>query len=245
MNAVAVGVLGVAVLASPAGVVAEARTRRLLVTGVTRARDGVTVDQAVPAYAAVVAAVLAAAVGGGWYALAVAAAVGAVAWWARPRLREVLVRARGSAAAEQLDLAACFDLLAAGLRSGLSVPDAVLAITGVLPEQPAGALRATADLLALGADPGTAWEPALACEQTAELARAARRAAVSGTALAGVACELATRVRARLAEGAEERSQRAGVLIAGPLGLCFLPAFVCVGVAPVVLGLFGELTTAY
>ena len=31
--------------------------------------------------------------------------------------------------------------------------------------------------------------------------------------------------------------ERAGVLIAGPLGICFLPAFICLGVVPVVAGL--------
>ena len=30
---------------------------------------------------------------------------------------------------------------------------------------------------------------------------------------------------------------RAGVLVSGPLGLCFLPAFVCLGIVPVVVGL--------
>ena len=35
-------------------------------------------------------------------------------------------------------------------------------------------------------------------------------------------------------------AERAGVLIAGPLGLCFLPAFICVGVVPVVIGLAGD-----
>jgi hypothetical protein len=30
-------------------------------------------------------------------------------------------------------------------------------------------------------------------------------------------------------------------LIAGPLGLCFLPAFVCLGVVPVIAGLAGSL----
>ena len=29
-------------------------------------------------------------------------------------------------------------------------------------------------------------------------------------------------------------------LIAGPLGLCFLPAFVCLGIIPVVAGLAGD-----
>ena len=34
-----------------------------------------------------------------------------------------------------------------------------------------------------------------------------------------------------------DASERASVLVAGPLGLCFLPAFVCLGVLPVVVGL--------
>ena len=36
-------------------------------------------------------------------------------------------------------------------------------------------------------------------------------------------------------------AERAGVLIAGPLGLCFLPAFVCLGIVPVVAGLAGDI----
>ena len=35
---------------------------------------------------------------------------------------------------------------------------------------------------------------------------------------------------------------RAGVLMTAPLGVCFLPAFLCLGLAPVVLGLLGHLT---
>ncbi|MDQ3055153.1 MAG: type II secretion system protein F, partial [Actinomycetota bacterium] len=33
------------------------------------------------------------------------------------------------------------------------------------------------------------------------------------------------------------RAQRAGVALMAPLGLCFLPAFVCLGVVPVVVGI--------
>ena len=47
-------------------------------------------------------------------------------------------------------------------------------------------------------------------------------------------------MRAALTDAAEARAQRAGVLIAAPLGLCFLPAFLVLGVAPVVIGLAGE-----
>ena len=35
-------------------------------------------------------------------------------------------------------------------------------------------------------------------------------------------------------------SQRAAVLITAPLGLCFLPAFLVLGIAPVVIGLAGQ-----
>ncbi|HEU5474317.1 MAG TPA: type II secretion system F family protein [Actinophytocola sp.] len=144
--------------------------------------------------------------------------------------------------ADQLDLAAGWDLLAACLRAGLPVPTAIRAVADDLPRAAAGALRATADLLALGADPVEAWTPALDCPATAALARAARRTARSGTALAGVAGSLATDIRAAAGDVAESRAQRAGVLITGPLGLCFLPAFVCLGIAPVVVGLATQLS---
>ncbi|SLJ82662.1 putative alanine-rich membrane protein [Mycobacteroides abscessus subsp. abscessus] len=41
-------------------------------------------------------------------------------------------------------------------------------------------------------------------------------------------------------DAAAARAERAGVLISGPLGLCFLPAFLCLGIVPVVVGLAGR-----
>ena len=46
-----------------------------------------------------------------------------------------------------------------------------------------------------------------------------------------------TRLRAELLDSAQARAQRAAVLITGPLGLCFLPAFLVLGITPVVIGL--------
>ena len=40
---------------------------------------------------------------------------------------------------------------------------------------------------------------------------------------------------------AEQAARRVGVLAVAPLGLCFLPAFVLLGVVPVVIGLAGPL----
>jgi Flp pilus assembly protein TadB len=154
---------------------------------------------------------------------------GGVAWFLR--------RARQPPNADPMTVAATWDLLAACLRAGLPVPTAVTAVAGELPETAARALRASADLLALGADPHTAWAPATSCADTAALARGARRAAQSGTALADQVTDLAASVRANAADAAEATAQRAGVLITVPLGLCFLPAFVCLGLVPVIAGL--------
>lgn len=128
------------------------------------------------------------------------------------------------------DRAAAWDLLAACLTAGLPVPTAIQAV-GIRE------LTRTAELLRLGADPDTAWQAALDDPATAPLARAARRTARSGTALARQAAELAGRTRADAVDQAEAKAQRAAVAVAAPLALCFLPAFLCLGVLPVVLGL--------
>lgn len=146
---------------------------------------------------------------------------------------------------DPLRLAASWDLLAACLRAGLPVPLAVRAVAGELPTAAAAALRRSGELMALGADPVACWAPALADPDLAPLARAARRTARSGTALAGAATELAEEVRSRARDHEEERAQRAAVLITGPLGLCFLPAFLCLGVLPVVMALASRLAPAW
>jgi pilus assembly protein TadC len=140
-------------------------------------------------------------------------------------------------AADPLELAGAWDLLAACLRAGMSVPVALRAVAEGLSAPAGPALRRTAELLALGADLEQAWQPALDCPSTMRLARAARRSGHSGAALAESLTELAEAVRAGARERSEARAQRAGVLIAGPLGLCFLPAFLAIGVVPVVIGL--------
>ena len=129
--------------------------------------------------------------------------------------------------------AAAWDLLAACLKAGLPVPTAIAAVR-------IEGLGQVAELLRLGADPVTAWAAALDDPATAALARAARRTARSGAALAQQAAELAERTRADAVDQAEARAQRAAVAVAAPLALCFLPAFLCLGVLPVVLGLAGR-----
>lgn len=148
---------------------------------------------------------------------------------------------------DPLGAASVFDLLAACLRSGLPMASAARAVAPGAPPVLESALATAADLLALGADPADAWERAAAvtppgpgAADVEALARMARRSARSGASLATAVSELAAQHRATAEDAAATRAERAGVLIGGPLGLCFLPAFVCLGIVPVVIGLAGN-----
>jgi pilus assembly protein TadC len=147
---------------------------------------------------------------------------------------------------DPLAVASSLDVLAVCLSAGMAVSAAAAAAAPSAPPKLAQVLHRAADLLSLGADPSVAWSisPDLPVgpmdAQTDALLRLARRSASSGAALAGGVSELADQSRHDAAHAAAAAAERAGVLIAGPLGLCFLPAFVCLGIVPVVAGLAGD-----
>ena len=147
---------------------------------------------------------------------------------------------------DPLAFASSLDVLAVCLEAGMAVSAAAAATAHSAPPKLAAVLRRAADLLALGADPAVAWSNSRDSgagpvdTQIDALLRLARRSATSGAALAGGVAELAEQCRHDAAQAAAAAAERAGVLIAGPLGLCFLPAFLCLGIVPVVAGLAGE-----
>lgn len=138
------------------------------------------------------------------------------------------------------ELAAGWELLAVCLEAGLPVALAVTAAAEPLHGAVGARLRRTAGLLELGADAAAAWLAAEQLPALATFARAAGRSAGTGSALAQVARAEAERIRAGLLDTAQAKAQRAAVLITAPLGVCFLPAFLVLGIAPVVVGLAGE-----
>ncbi len=137
-------------------------------------------------------------------------------------------------------MASALDVMSVCLSGGMTVPAAAVATAACAPPGLAAMLTRAAGLLALGAHPDTAWRLADGDDECAALARLARRSACSGSALAQGIADLAEQQRRDANHAATAAAERAGVLIAGPLGLCFLPAFVCVGIIPVVAGLAGE-----
>ena len=151
------------------------------------------------------------------------------------------LRHERSAAPDPFAAASALDVLSVCLSAGMTVPAAAAATASFAPAALGALLRHAADLLALGADPDTAWQTGDADDSCAALARLARRSAASGSALAVAVAELAEQERQGVSHRAAAAAERAGVLIAGPLGLCFLPAFVCLGIVPVVAGLAGDI----
>ncbi|MHC9295630.1 type II secretion system F family protein [Mycobacterium sp. LTG2003] len=180
-----------------------------------------------------------------WAALLLATALLIGSGRSRNRLAPVAAAARGPRRADNDDplaAASTFDLFAACLTAGMAVSNAASAAAPSAPPSLAALLTRAADLLALGADPAVAWaNDALPHDKNVDaLLRLARRSASSGTALAHGVAELAGQSRHDAAAAADAAAERASVLVAGPLGLCYLPAFLCLGIVPVVVGLAGD-----
>ncbi len=180
-----------------------------------------------------------------WFGLALAAGAGVLA------LRLPERRSNAARAEDRHRLAVHADLLAACLDAGMSIGAGLVAVSAAGntdravgdddPDDPLRVLDGVAALLLLGADPQTAWRSAQEHPDLASLAASARRSAAGGAAFADAVREHAGALRAATAAAAERSASRAGVAMTAPVGLCFLPAFLCLGLAPVVVGLLGTL----
>ena len=158
------------------------------------------------------------------------AAAPAAAAWAR--------RASVLPAADDRRLPLALDLMAAALRSGRSPAEALWAVAPVTPGH-ADRLRRVAGLLQLGAAPADAGRP---CRATDRSDRWRAWPSAVGRAASGSPARWSRR-RARCGAAAHARrlaaAHRAGVTVLAPLGACFLPAFVCLGIVPVIVGVLG------
>ncbi|MFJ9624686.1 type II secretion system F family protein [Streptomyces sp. NPDC101181] len=163
--------------------------------------------------------------------------------WRRQRTssgrRSDRTRKEQAALAEQLPLAA--DLLAACIAVGAGPREAAEAVGESIGGPVGDRLTRIAAEIRLGGEPAQAWSHLGEIPGAGPLARCLHRAASTGAPVAEPVARLAGAMRAERADAAVARAQRAGVLITAPVGLCFLPAFLAVGVAPVIIGLAGGL----
>ncbi|MFD3437004.1 type II secretion system F family protein [Streptomyces sp. NPDC058685] len=135
----------------------------------------------------------------------------------------------------QLPLAA--DLLAACISAGAGPREAAEAVGESLGGPVGERLVRAAAELRLGSEPAHAWGAFARISGAEELARCLERADSTGAPAAEPVSRLAGRLRADRFRRTAAEGRRAQVMITAPVGLCFLPAFLAVGVAPVVIGL--------
>ncbi|MDR1186134.1 MAG: hypothetical protein LBK95_01550 [Bifidobacteriaceae bacterium] len=146
-------------------------------------------------------------------------------------------------------------VLAAALRAGLVLPAALVEVGTAWPGRLGGALESVGRSLAAGRNWDEAWDQALAKGQSAGSARSGRTppgfleslrrslrpvwqsGAEAGPLLEGVNQRAARAERRRLAQAAG----KLGVHLMAPLGLCYLPAFIALGLVPVVLSFAADL----
>jgi Flp pilus assembly protein TadB len=179
--------------------------------------------------------------------LACAVLLGGATGWAAGALvavlcARVLVRLEPRAVRQRrarivADLPVAIDLLAACLQGGgtwhESVETVAAAIGGPLGEE----LARVAARIRLGVDPAEEWLGLAREPVMAPLGRAAARAAVGGVPIAATLARLARDQRRKARIAASDRARTAGVRSVAPLGLCFLPAFVLLGVVPAIAGM--------
>ena len=153
-------------------------------------------------------------------------------WRRRPAPAQEYDEAR---AARQLPLAA--DLVAACIAAGAGPVVAAQAVGEAL-EGPVGErLARGAAEVRLGGEPAEAWRGLASIPGAGALARLLERAGESGVPAAVPVGRLAAEARAEWGRTATARARRAAVMVTAPVGLCFLPAFLAIGVLPVVIGL--------
>ncbi len=167
----------------------------------------------------------------------VGAVVGVVVAVMGPRVVGGVPRGADEERAVAASLPVALDLLAACLTGGAALSTAVQVVAQASPGVLGQRLRAVAAALLVGAPPAEAWRALGSTGPAGVAARALVRSAEGGAPVAAAVRRVAAQTRAAQAAAARERARRAGVLVVGPLGLCFLPAFVLLGIVPAVLGL--------
>ena len=175
---------------------------------------------------------------GGVLGVAAGVAVAVAAGRLIPQLEPAGARRRRQGRAAELPLT--LDLLGVCLRAGMPLVAALETVADALPGPFSDDLRVVAGLQRLGAAPAVAWAELTSDADLAPVSRAVARSAESGSRLAAAFDRLAADRRSALASAGLARARSAGVVAMAPLGLCFLPAFVCLGIVPIVLSLFGE-----
>jgi Flp pilus assembly protein TadB len=134
------------------------------------------------------------------------------------------------------DLPHVVDLMAACLAVGAAPADALRRVVPLLEEPTRSELAVWADRLRWGTDAVVVWTDLAGHPQLGRLGAALRRSAESGAPVVESLDRLAEDLREVGRTEVEARVRQVEVRTAVPLGVCLLPAFLLLGVVPLVAG---------
>lgn len=130
------------------------------------------------------------------------------------------------------------ELVAAMLDSGAGLGRSLELIAGCASPQLSRSLRTVVAALDIGTDWETAWRSSgQKCAEAHKLKDSLAFAALTGAPSSAILYAQAARLRREQFRKAEKRAAALGVKLVIPLGLCSLPAFICLGVVPVLLAM--------
>ncbi len=136
------------------------------------------------------------------------------------------------------DTAMMLELMASMLDAGSGIGRALELLARAASPPIGQSLRPVVAALAIGADWDTAWQtPAGHAPEVLRLRDALTFAAVTGAPSASILYAQAARERRGRFRAAEKRAAALGVKLVVPLGLCSLPAFICLGIVPVLIAM--------
>jgi hypothetical protein len=143
-----------------------------------------------------------------------------------------------SGAAGLDDTAMMLELIGAMLDAGSGLGRALELITDLASAELRVPLRPVVSALALGAGWDVAWHSStIRSPRLTALQQALAFAALTGAPSSAVLYAHAARIRRDRFRTAEKQAAALGVKLVVPLGLCSLPAFVCLGILPVLLAM--------
>ena len=176
---------------------------------------------------------------GGALGPAVGVVGGLAAWVVLSRTEPGAVRREREAVARELPH--LVDLLASTLRAGAEPLAGLDEVCRALPGPAAARLAPVVDQGRWGALSDEAWASVADDPVLAPLARAMVRSEASGASVVDVVERLADELEHEALASAEDVARRVGVAAAIPLGVCLLPAFLLLGVAPTVAALLASI----
>jgi Flp pilus assembly protein TadB len=176
---------------------------------------------------------------GGTAGLVVGVLAGAAVWTVLSRAEPPARRRRRLRI--RAELPHLVGLLAAAVRGGLPPADGLRVVCAALAGPAAETLAALPPRISLGIDPVDVWRSLEADPALAPLGRTMARSARTGEPVADALDRLGDELAAQARAETEDAARRVGVQAAVPLGLCLLPAFLLLGIVPVVVGLVGRL----